>query len=138
MSFHEHLLFDTTGQHFIDMYNNSIFSRHDRFQPSSCKKNILNLQDTRCFSLNVLISSTDTEIANENSIYFKTHIIIEKTIINKLTGKHVFEYEVYPHDLPMEMLFTIKYFQARHTRDGLFQFNSHRECFVRNEHTHKD
>jgi hypothetical protein len=134
MSFHEHLLFDTNGQIFIDMYNNSIFSNNHGFQhsPPVCKKNILKLQDTRCFSLNVLISSTDTEIANENSIYFKTHIIIEKTIINKLTGKHVFEYEVYPHDLPMEMLFTIKYFQARNTRDGLFQFNSHRECFVKN------
>ena len=131
MTYSDHLLFDTNGQTYINLYNNSIFITTNDFKPTTGKKNVLNLEDTRCFSINCIILRTDTEIVNENSIYFRNHVLIEKTIIDKITKKHVFEYELFSHELPIELLFTIKFFQANNTRDGLFQFNSHRECFLK-------
>lgn len=129
----QQLLFDTNGQLYINQYNSSIFitSTNDSFKKTSGKKNILILEDTRCFLLRCFISNTDHEIVNETSIYFKNHVLIERTIIDKSTKQHLFEYELFPHELPLELLFTIKFFQANKTRDGLFQFNSHRECFLK-------
>jgi len=132
---HLYLLFDSNGKTYIDQYNSSIFvtETNDCFKKISGKKNILILENTRCFLVQSIILNTDHEIVNETIIYFKNHILIEKTIIDKATKQHLFEYELFPHELPLELLFTIKFFQANKTRDGLFQFNSHRECFLKDQ-----